>query len=65
MDHENGATFVNVPNLAGPGEVYYEAGTFDDFMPGGGSVMQPWDMDIANEMMLDSVPAKKFEAWAR
>ena len=65
MDHENEATFVNVPNLAGPGEVYYEAGTFDDFMPGGGSVMQPWDMDIANEMMLDSVQPKKFEAWAR
>ena len=64
MDHENGGPFVNVPNLTA-GEVYYEAGTFDDFMPHGGSVMEPWEMDITNEMMLDSVQAKRFETWAR
>lgn len=64
MNPENGAAFVNVPNLPGPGEIYYEAGTFDDFMPGGGSVMEPWEMDFTSEMMVDGAQAKKFEAWA-
>ena len=64
MNPENGAAFVNVPNLPGPGEIYYEAGTFDDFMPGGGSVMEPWEMDFTNEMMVDGAQANKFEAWA-
>ena len=47
--------FVNMPSVSGPGEVYYEAGTFDDFMPKNGSVTEPWDMDFTNDMMLDGI----------
>lgn len=55
LNSDIGSAFMNMPNVSGPGEVYYEAGTFDDFMPKGGSVTEPWDMDFTNEIMLDGI----------
>ena len=63
LNHDSAAAFVNMPMPSGSGDVYYEAGTFDDFMPNVGSVMEPWDMDFTDDMIMDSNLPKKTDAW--
>ena len=55
FNHVNGAASVNVPDLSGAAGAYYQTGTFDDFLLNSGCVMEPWQMDLTNEMMLNGV----------
>ena len=63
FNHVNGAASVNAPDLSGAAGPYYQTGTFDDFLLNSGSVMEPWQMDLTNEMMLNGVQAKRFDGW--
>ena len=63
FNHGNGVASVNVPDLSGAAGVYHETGTFDDFLLNSGSVMEPWQMDLTNEMMFNGVEAKRLDGW--
>ena len=63
FSQENGAASVNVPDLSGAAGAYYQTGIFDDFLLNSGSVMDPWQIDLTDEMMLDGVQAKRFDGW--
>ena len=48
-----------MPAPFGPGEILHEAGTFNDFMPPGEAMMEPWDMNFADHIMMDGFDAKQ------
>ena len=56
---------VNVPDLSGAAGAYYQTRTFADFLLNNSSVMEPWQMDPTNGMMLDGVQAERFVGWLR
>ena len=66
--HDSGdaAAGINSPNSSGlgGGGAYVEAGSLDDYLLGAGSVMEPWEMDFTNEIMMDRVQAEEFDGWA-
>ena len=63
FNHGNGAASVNVPDMSGAAAPYCEMGTFDDFLLNSGSVMEPWQMNLTNEMMFNGVQATRFDGW--
>ena len=55
---------VALPNPSSLGGAYFEAGSLDDYLLSGGAVMEPWEMDLTDENMLDDgVQAKEFDGW--
>ena len=58
------ATLPNPSSSLGGGGGYFEAGSVDEYWLGGGSVMEPWQMDLTDEIMLDGMQAKDFDGWA-
>ena len=50
-----GPVFSNMQHTTAtlPAEVFYEVGTFDNFMPRSASMMEPWDIEMADENTMD------------
>lgn len=48
-----GPVFSNMQPATLPGEVFYEVGTFDNFMPRSASMMEPWDIEMADQNTMD------------
>ena len=61
--YTKGAASVNMSDLSGDADAYYQTGIFDDSLLNSGSVMEPWQMDLTNGMMLDGVQAGRFDGW--
>ena len=51
--NEDFTLFNHLPLASQPGEVFYEAGTFDNFMPKVDLGVGPWDGELGDQVMAD------------